>query len=89
MFEKLQKVEKRYEELNRLLSDPTVIADPVQYRVYAKSQAELEKVVNTYREYKEVEGRIAEAHQIIREESDDRELRDLARMEMEELEQRR
>lgn len=89
MFEKLQKVEQRYEELNRLLSDPTVIADPVQYRVHAKSQAELEKVVITYRRYKEVEKRIAEARQIIREETDDRELRDLARMEMEELEQRR
>jgi len=87
MFEKLQNVEQRYEELNRLLSDPTVIADPVQYRVHAKSQAEIEKVVVTYRQYKDVEKRIAEARQIIREETDDKELRDLARMEMEELEQ--
>ncbi len=85
MFHKLNQVEKRYEELNRLLSDPDVISDPVKYTEYAKSQAELEKIVINYRKYKETEKQIEEAKQIVRQESEDQELRDLAKMELEEL----
>ena len=89
MFHKLNKVEKRYEELNQLLSDPKVISDQAKYKEYAKTQSELEKIVIRYREYKEVEKRIEEAKQIIRQESEDQELRELARMEMDELEVRK
>jgi peptide chain release factor 1 len=89
MFHKLNQVEKRYEELNRLLSDPEVISDQAKYREYAKTQSELEKIVVQYREYKETEKRIEEAKQIIRQESEDQELRELARMEMDELEVRK
>ena len=89
MFHKLNQVEKRYEELNQLLSDPKVISDQAKYREYAKTQSELEKIVVRYREYKEVEKRIEEAKQIFRQESEDHELRELARMEMDELEVRK
>ena len=89
MFHKLNQVEKRYEELNNLLSDPEVISDQAKYREYAKTQSELEKIVVHYREYKETERRIEEAKQIIRHESEDQELRELARMEMDELEARK
>jgi peptide chain release factor 1 len=89
MFHKLKQVEKRYEELNHLLSDPKVISDTAKYREYAKSQAELEKIVINYRKYKEVEKCIEEAKQIIRQEAEDQELRDLAKMELEELDQKK
>ena len=85
MFDKLNHVEKRYEEINRLLSDPGIIKDQSKYREYTKSFSELEKIVVKYRRYKEVKKRIEEARQIIRQETDDQELRDLARMELEEL----
>lgn len=89
MLHKLNQVEKRYEELNRLLSNPEVISDPSKYREYAKQQAELEKIVGIYRQYKETEKRIEEARQIIHQESEDQELRELAKMELGELEQQK
>ncbi|MGA1840447.1 MAG: peptide chain release factor 1 [bacterium] len=89
MFHKLNQLEQRYEELNKLLSNPKVISDPAKFKEYAKSQAELEKIVMNYHKYKEVEKSIEEAKHIIRQESEDHELRELAKMEMEELEQKK
>jgi len=86
MLHKLNQVEKRYEELNSLLSNPDVISDPSKYREYAKQQAELEKIVLHFREFKEVGKRIEEARHIIHQESEDQELRELAKMELVELE---
>ena len=85
MFEKLNQVEKKYEELNKLLSCPGVISDTSKYREYAKLHSELENLVIKYRRYKEVGKKIEEAKQIIWQEADDHELRELAKMELDEL----
>ncbi|MBN2372682.1 peptide chain release factor 1 [bacterium] len=81
MFDKLDQVDQKYEQLNRLLSDPKVISDASKYREYAKSQAEIEKIVVKYREYKETKKRLEEAKHILEEESEDEELRELAKIE--------
>lgn len=52
MLEKLENIEKRHEELNRLMAKPEVATDPVRLREYAQEQAELEHVVQKYRQYK-------------------------------------
>jgi peptide chain release factor 1 len=51
MFEQLEATAKRYDELNQLLSDPVVLAAPDALRTYAKEQAELRPIVETYEAY--------------------------------------
>ncbi|AVP35489.1 peptide chain release factor 1 [Staphylococcus felis] len=54
MFDQLDIVEERYEQLNELLSDPDVVSDTDKLRKYSKEQAELQKTVDVYRHYKQV-----------------------------------
>lgn len=85
MLEKLEEIEKRYEELGRQMADPEVAMDPRRYRVVAKEHRELSRVVQVYRDYKQVERTLREDRAVL-EESDDAELCDLADAEIEELE---
>ena len=55
MFQKLDAVEKRYEELTKLISDPEVISNHNEWQKYVKEHAEITDVVEKYREYKKVE----------------------------------
>jgi len=52
MIEKLELIEERYEELNRLMADPEVATDPDLVRKYAQEQAEIAGLVQKYRQYK-------------------------------------
>ena len=52
MFDQLDIVEERYEQLNELLSDPDVVNDADKLRKYSKEQADLQKTVDVYRSYK-------------------------------------
>ncbi|HDK5690375.1 TPA: peptide chain release factor 1 [Staphylococcus pseudintermedius] len=54
MFDQLDIVEERYEQLNELLSDPEVVSDSNLLRKYSKEQSELHKTVEVYRQYKQV-----------------------------------
>lgn len=54
MFDQLDIVEERYEQLNELLSDPEVVSDSDKLRKYSKEQSELQKTVEVYRQYKQV-----------------------------------
>ena len=60
MFDKLIAEENRYEELSRLLSTAEVQADPQEMRKHAKALAELEPLVEKYREYKAAAQQVAE-----------------------------
>ena len=84
MFERLRQIEERHQELSRLLADPQVIGQPSEYARYAKAASELGLVVRRFDEYKTVLARITEARHILAEETD-RELRELAQSELEEL----
>ena len=84
MFEKLRQIEARYQEISRLLADPAVIGQPTEYARHAKVHAELSGAVQKFNQLKRVLERINEAKHILAEETD-RELRELAKSEMDEL----
>ena len=74
MFEKLESVEKRYEELTTKISDPAVIADNNEWRKLVKEHSSIEDVVNKYREYKQTISNMKEAEEMM----NDSELKELA-----------
>ncbi len=88
MFQKLDSLEERYEELGNLIGDPEVMAELSRWQQYVKSHSELTGVVETYREYKRVTREIKEAKTLLNEESDG-EMRELAQTELDELMQRK
>ena len=74
MFEKLESVEKRYEELTTKISDPAVIADNNEWRKLVKEHSSIEDVVTKYREYKSTLNNMKEAEEMMQ----DKELKELA-----------
>jgi peptide chain release factor 1 len=85
MFAKLENLEKRYEELNVLLSSPEVTANPKRLRDLAREHRDLDEVVKKYHEYKTVAKSIADDKQLL-DETKDRELQEIAQAELDELE---
>ena len=83
MYEKLEEIERRYEELQRKIADPSVVTDVSAYRTTMKSIAEMEEVVVKYRELRDVKKRLADAREMLRSDDD---MRELAEMELAELE---
>jgi peptide chain release factor 1 len=77
---KLEQLEKRFEELNRLMSDPAVISDGEQYRKVAKERADLEETVGKFRQWKSVEDSLSQARGMLQE--NDAELKAMAEEEV-------
>ena len=86
--QRLAEVEARYEELSRALSDPAVLADPERLRRTAKAHAGLEEVVSALRAYRQVQRQAQQARELAEDPGTEPELRELARAEARELEQR-
>lgn len=84
MFDRLNFVENKYEELSIKISDPSVIADQKEWQKLCKEHAEIEIVVTKYREYKKVLSDIENDKEMFQEE-DDRELKDLLSEELKDL----
>ncbi|ENN8794609.1 peptide chain release factor 1 [Listeria monocytogenes serotype 4b] len=84
MYDRLQAVEDRYDELNELLSDPDVVSDPKRLRDLSKEQSGIMATVETYREYKNVNEQINETKELLGEKLDD-EMREMAKEEFAEL----
>ena len=74
MFEKLELVEKRYDELTSQISDPAVIANNNEWRKLVKEHSSMEDVVIKYREYKQTQNNMNEAKEMM----EDPEMKDLA-----------
>ena len=70
MFDQLDIVEERYEQLNELLSDPEVVSDSDKLRQYSKEQSELQKTVEVYRRYKQVKEDLADIDLMLNETTD-------------------
>jgi peptide chain release factor 1 len=87
MLDKLHSVEANYEELAALLATPSVQSDSNEYRKHAKALAEIEPLVERFREYKGVLQEIAHAEELVK--SGDSDMRELAREELAGLEERR
>lgn len=84
MYDRLQAVKDRYDELNELLSDPDVVSDPKRLRDLSKEQSGITATVETYREYKNVNEQINETKELLGEKLDD-EMREMAKEEFAEL----
>lgn len=67
MFEKLEAVEKRYEELTKLIADPEVIANQAEWQKLMKEHASIEDIVLKFREYKKVKQSMEEAEELMQE----------------------
>ena len=88
MLDQLQSLEDRYNKLNELLSDPEIINDTNKLREYSKEQSGLEDTVTAYREYKEVLEELSGAEEMLADESDP-EMAEMAKLEVDELTERR
>ena len=88
LFEKLNHIESRYEELTQQLSSPEILSDSARYQKLAKTHAEMAEIVAKYREWKEIEKGLQGAKQLLVE-SDDAEMKQMAHDEEHELETRR
>ena len=87
MFDQLDIVEERYEQLNEMLSDPEVVNNPDNLRKYSKEQADLQKTVEVYREYKQVKEDVTEIDDMLQETKDDEEV-EMLKDEKQELSQK-
>ena len=87
MFDKLQTEEQRYEDLMRLLGTTEVQSDPAEYRKNAKALAELEPLVERFREYKTIVNDITGAEELAA--AGDAEMRELAKEELRSLNAKR
>lgn len=80
MFQRLEAVEKRYEELNKKIADPEIIANNSEWTAYMKEHAEIEEVALKYKEYKKVQQELADAEEMMK----DPEMKELAEEEVRE-----
>lgn len=87
MLEKLAEVEKRYEQLERLLTDPEVVSRQRDYSKVAKERAELAEIVSCYREWKKIEHEIHENRELLVEKDDA--IKELAKEELAVLRERK
>ena len=84
MFDKLDFILEKYEELSMKVSDPDVINNQPLWQKYIKEMGEMEPIVNKYKEYKKAKEEISEAKEML--DSGDEELKELAKRELSELE---
>ena len=87
MFERLDQIEARYEELTQALASPEITNDSARYQKTAKAHSEISEVVEKYREYKDLKRGIAESKAMLADETDP-EMRAYAEEELAKLEAR-
>ena len=86
MFDKLKFILEKYEELSLKVSDPDIISNQPQWKKFMKELGELEPVALKYKEYQKATEEMDQAKEML--EQDDEELRELAKMEISDLEER-
>src|ERR1700739_3714557 len=87
MFERLDQIEARYEELTNALASPDIVNDSARYQKTAKAHAEIAPIVEKYREYRDLTKGIAESKSVLADEKDP-DMRAYAQEELTQLEGR-
>src|SRR3954469_8989243 len=87
MFDHLENVETKYNELTQALASPEIVSDSARYQKTAKAHSEISEIVEKYREYKDLKRGIAESKTMVAAESD-AEMRAMAPEELTSLEAR-
>jgi peptide chain release factor 1 len=85
MFEKIEELERRYEELESLLADPAVIANQTEFRKYSREHADLSDLVAAFRRYKRVLAEIDDNRELLA----DPEMKEMAEEELRSLAEER
>ncbi|HEX5172491.1 MAG TPA: peptide chain release factor 1 [Cyclobacteriaceae bacterium] len=85
MIEKLEEIKNRFEEVGQLIVQPDIVRDQKKYSTLGKEYRDLEKIVIKYNEYSNALGNQRHAKEVLEKERDS-EMRELAKMELEELE---
>lgn len=85
MFERLEQIEKRYQEIEARLAEPAIFSDRSRVQALLKERSAISELVGYYREYKKIQVRMKEANQILESEQE-RDLRMLAEEERTQLE---
>jgi len=88
MHDKLEEIDKRYDELQRKIGQQDVATDVAQFRDAMKAIAEIQEVVAKYRQLKQVKKSLAETREMIASLKGDDEMRELAELELADLEAR-
>lgn len=88
LLNKLEAIAIRYEEVGKLIVDPEIISDMKRYVTLNREYKDLEPIVNAYHDYKNVIDNIESSKEVIKTE-DDPEFKEMAKMELEELSQRK
>lgn len=88
MYDKLDFILEKYEELSLKVSDPDVIADQAVWQKSMKDMAEMEPIVNKYKEYKKTTDSLKDTKEMLGDSGMDEELRELAKLELAELEEK-
>ena len=87
MFDKLDFIVEKYKDMSLKVSDPDVIADQPTWQKYIKDMGEMEPIVKKYEEYKKAKDELTMAKEILETENDE-ELRDLAKLEVNDNEEK-
>src|ERR1700675_2407275 len=87
MFERLDQIEARYEDLTQALASPEIVTDSAKYQKTAKAHSEVAPIVDKYREFKDLRKGIAESKAVLADEKDP-EMRAYAQEELDKLEGR-
>ncbi|TVQ43899.1 MAG: peptide chain release factor 1 [Gloeocapsa sp. DLM2.Bin57] len=86
LLDKLKSVEQTYQELTKRLADPDIATNPDELQQVAKARSSMEETVNTYYEWQNVQTELQGAKQVLKEAAGDQELREMAQLEVAELE---
>lgn len=85
MIEKLEEIAQRFEEVGQLMVQPDIMSDMGNFTRLSKEYSELEKIVEVYGTYKNILSNLESAKEVLKTEKDP-EFREMAKMEMDELE---
>ena len=85
MFDKLDFITEKYDELAQKVSDPEIINNQPVWQKHVKEMGEMEPIVKKYKEYRKAKSDLADAKEIL--EDGDEEMRELAKMEISELDE--
>lgn len=86
MFDKLSFLDEKYKELTMQIADPNIIADQQRWQKLSKELADIKPITEKYAEYKKVKEGIQESKDLLNEQGLDDELKELAKMELADLE---
>jgi peptide chain release factor 1 len=81
MFDRLEDIIRRYEDITMMLGDPSVVSDQAKFRSLMKEQKSLEALVECYKQYKETKQTIEDSLMLLDEESDP-EMKEMLRQEL-------